>query len=1493
MATSKKRVRKAPPRVRRKALAPGKTGDARLKRQLAEALAQQAATAEILKVISSSPADTQPVFEAIVENARRLCGAVFSILYRYDGETMNVVADRHVSPKASRALRSLYPAPPRRDHVVGRALLEGRTMHSADIPVDRRFPSNRNAFSRLVPFRASLVVPLLRDGPVVGAIATGRLEPKAFTKSEIRLLQTFADQAVIAIENVRLFNETRDALEQQTATAEILRVIGGSMTDAQPVFDAIVKNCHTLFKGSGVVLRLVRDGRLPVQASSGATLESVPIDRESAVGTCVLEARTIHLPDIEAAAERFPRVRQLGLKMGYRSGIYAPLLRAGTAIGTIGILRPEVGAFEDKEVALLNTFADQAVIAIENVRLFRELEARNRDVSDALEQQTATAEVLASISGSMADTQPVFERIVKNLRQLFGTRFAVLQLLRGDMVEMPAVDGHGIEKLRERYPRPLDETTVGGRAMLSKQTVQFAPLLGNPATPPATVQFAQDFGFNSVIFTPMIHEGKVIGAIGAAHPEPKPFDDRQIALIKTFADQAVIAIQNARLFNETKEALEQQTATAEILRVISNSPTDIQPVLDAVAESAARLCGATDAIIRRVDSDGMRMVAHFGPVPVMADVHVISRGSIGGRAIVECRTVHVQDIVEAYSRGEYPDAPALQQGAGYRSMLAVPLVREGTAIGAIVIRRMEVRAFTDKQIKLLETFAAQAVIAIENVRLFNETKEALERQTATAEILKVISNSPTNTQPVFEAIVKTGLNLFGGMSVGLLLVAGDHIVRPAHALAPEIGADSAEDMFPLPLDESSFTGRAVLRREVVHVPDIGEFSGSTGRGVADRMGFRACVFAPMMREGKGIGAIGVLRAEKGPFTDKQIALLQTFADQAVIAIENVRLFNETREALERQTATAEILKVIASSPTDVQPVFDVIVESAVRLCGASFGRVYRYDGSVIEMVASHGLSARGLGQVRRVFPRPASEDTIVGVVIQTRRPFFLSDIDHDDRVPALSRQMIAALDTRSQVTIPMLRAGESIGAITMGWKEPGGFGDQQVALLQTFADQAVIAIENVRLFNETKEALERQTATAEILKVISSSPTDTQPVFDAIVQSGLKLFPDAAVAVTLPDGNQVRAAAIATRDPALGAAWKARFPIPLSRDRMHGAAILDRRLIDVPDAEVEVNGLFGPGIKNFLASGNRAITIMPMIRGDSAIGAISVIRLAPGPLTENQIALLRTFADQAVIAIENVRLFNETKESLERQTATAEILKVIASSPSDVQPVFDAIARSALKLIGGSTANVTRRVADELHLVALTATSDPADEAFRNMFPTPLTGQGVAGKAVLSAMPAIVSDFETDPAYSPSFRDITRARGVRSVVAVPMVREGEAIGAISVARPDPGRFTDHQVNLLKTFADQAVIAIENVRLFNETREALERQTATAEILKVISSSPTDTQPVFEAVAASAARLCEASDAFIQLRDGDSLRYVAHHGKIMVTRSNRWDAAERT
>ena len=397
------------------------------------------------------------------------------------------------------------------------------------------------------------------------------------------------------------------------------------------------------------------------------------------------------------------------------------------------------------------------------------------------------------------------------------------------------------------------------------------------------------------------------------------------------------------------------------------------------------------------------------------------------------------------------------------------------------------------------------------------------------------------------------------------------------------------------------------------------------------------------------------------------------------------------EAHQRETATADVLKVISRSTFDLQTVLDTLVESAAKLCDADHAAIDRQKGTVFWAVANYGHAA-DVWQSMQSQPLEITRATLPGRVIIDGGVVHIHDVFADPEFSGFAKRI--GTGTRTALAVPLLREGTPIGVLALLRRSVKPFTDKQIELVETFADQAVIAIENTRLFDEVQartrelsESLEQQTATSEVLQVISSSLTDTQPVFDAIVHSGLKLFPDAAIAIALSDGDQVRATAIAERDPERVEAWKGRFPNPLSRDYMHGTAILDRRLIDVPDAEAHAAGPFATGVKNFLASGYRAITIMPMIRGDAAIGAMSVARLTPGPLSAKQIELLRTFADQAVIAIENARLFAEVQartkeltESLEQQTATSEVLQVISSSPGSLQPVFEKMLENATRI---------------------------------------------------------------------------------------------------------------------------------------------------------------------------------------------------------------------
>ena len=583
---------------------------------------------------------------------------------------------------------------------------------------------------------------------------------------------------------------------------------------------------------------------------------------------------------------------------------------------------------------------------------------------------------------------------------------------------------------------------------------------------------------------------------------------------------------------ERAEATEQQAATSEILRVIASSPTDLQSVLNTVAENAARLCEANDATIGRIDGNTLQRLgsAKYGPMPA-SPPPTLTRDNPTGRAVVDRTTVHVHDITAEFD-AEFPESRLLQQRTGARTILCTPLLREETPVGVITIRRTEVRPFTDKQIALLKIFADQALIAIENVRLFQELKhktadleasnselrEALEQQTATSEVLKVISRSTFDLKPVLQTLLENATRLCAADNGSIHRVDGDIIPIVAAYHLPEGLLAFIQSHPPRPTRET-VAGRVFIERQPIHIPDL--MADPEFYYAVTNYGLRTVLGVPLLREGVPIGVIIIFRTEVRPFTDKQIELVTTFADQAVIAIENVRLFQELKESLEQQTATSEILGVIASSPTNLQPVLETVATNAARLCDAADAVVYRVDGDWIQPVAFHGpLEAT---------PLPRNRGSVTGRAVTERREIHVYEeiTDLDTEFPDSSRQeRQRGLRTRTRLAVPLLREGEPLGAILIRRVESRPFTNKQIALLKTFADQAVIAIQNVRLFKELqernaelREALEHQTATAEVLGIISRSPTDVQPVLDAIVESATRVCGIDDVTLRLHEGN--------------------------------------------------------------------------------------------------------------------------------------------------------------------------------------------------------------------------------------------------------------------------------------------------------------------------------------------------------------------------------------
>jgi GAF domain-containing protein len=1219
-----------------------------------------------------------------------------------------------------------------------------------------------------------------------------------------------------------------------------------------------------IFLADGDQLRLVaKHGTVRYPRDLGKTR---PLNRRNPLGRAIVDRRTVHVRDLAAALRQFPESLAAQQATEVRTLVATPLLCDGAVVGGIVVRRTVVRPFTSQQISLLKTFADQAAIAIANTRLAEALAARNQELTEALERETATGEILRVISGSPTKVQPVLDAVAESAARLCTAYDAVIYRRDGDLLRRVA--HHGPIPVLPSAVVHAARGSISGRAVLEQRPIHVADLQAETEEFPEGAALARQLGFRTVLSVPLMRESVAIGTIAIRRTEIRPFTEQQVALLRTFADQAVIAIENVRLFTqlqasnrELTEALDRQTSTAEILQAISQAQTDIQPVFEAIADSAMRLFRAWSVLVFRYESELIRLTAARGGLPGSSESFMkqfqeprhATEDTPPGRAALTRTVQHVTDVATDPAWG-----PRLREDArarGFRSVVAVPLLRGGDVVGVFAVTRDHVGGFAPAEIALLQTFANQAVIAVENARLLTELQarnrdltEALEQQTATSEILRAISSSPTDIQPVLDAVVHNASRLCDAKDAQLFRIDGEVLRLAASFRGGDVPVSAEVRAHGVPLQRGTVTGRSVLDRRAIHVHDIvaeldTEYPGARVFQLATNM--RTVLAVPLLRENDALGAILIRRFDVRPFSEKQVTLLQTFADQAVIAIENVRLFTalqasnrELTEALEQQTATAEILRAISSSPTDTQPIFDVIVRNAANLCDALYGLVFRHDAGLLHLVAHHNLTADQLAEYHRVFPRPVTASPL-GRATMSGHVLNIPDVESYPEAPPESLALWRSRGVRSILSVPLHRQTEVVGQIGLSHRAVGAFTDGHVELLKTFADQAVIAIENVRLFTELQtrnrelsEALEQQTATGEILRVISSSPTDVQPILDTIAEHSARLCGALFSSVYRFDGELIHMGAHHNYPPLALERSNQFFPARPSRKFFTARAILERAVIHVPDVEQDREY----AVLDYLREiGFRSVLSVPMLRDGEPIGAITVWRERVGSFTDKQIALLQTFADQAVIAIENVRLFNELQARTRELTRSVEQLRALSdvshavSSTLDLDTVLTTIVARANQLAGtdGCTVYEYDAQAEEFRFRA-THNQDEGLVAIARARPIH-KGEGVVGRLAVTREPVQIPDILAEGAYESPFRSAVVRSGARALLALPLEclerggpaslrGEEQLIGALAVTRKTPGEFPTATIDLLKTFATQSALAIHNARLFREIED---------------------------------------------------------------------------
>jgi PAS domain S-box-containing protein len=1284
--------------------------------------------------------------------------------------------------------------------------------------------------------KSLLSVRLKVDNDIKGAISLQDVDKEhAFTQSDVQLLETLAKSTSIALENARLFNESL----QRQAELEIVNTAQDALAaklDKQSIFEEVGEKIREIFKAQTVVL-------YTYDLEKNLTIYEYTFEDGERLPSNIQPINDAHREFIESGQtllmnegmEEYLASTNTKITTGKPpKAILSVLLKvAGEVRGAISLQDVErEHVFTQSDVQLLETLAKSTSIALENARLFEEIQSSNQEISAALERQNATGNILEVIARSPGDLSSILEVIASTAARLLDTQNVVIGTVQGEDLNVAAKHG-SLPFLKTGEVIPLEEKTVAGQAIREKKTLQaLHNQKGKKSKYPKGNETAKKYGYELTLSTPLIREGKAIGVISVLRTKAKFFSEPQVDLLKSFANQAVIAIDNERLFNESNrllsktekllkeaeasnleisESLQLQTANSDILNEIANSPTEIQPVLDAVAENAAELCAADDSQIYTIDGKELRQVAHFGTIRSLNtnETLPLRKGLVTGRAVLECRTLHIEDY-NKLSKKKYPLSVELQKRLGHRTTLVAPLLLEGKAIGAVVVRRKVQRAFSDKQIAILENFANQAVIAIEKARLFTESNRLLEETTKRNAELAVINSlqdalaKELDIKGIYNAVGDQIKDIFDAQAV--MIGSFDH--KSKLVSLPYMFEKG--EKFDLPPQAFSAMNRKMIRdkKTIVINENADAESKKLGMEVPAGEASKSGVWIPIIVGKDVTGFVSLQNIDReNAFPESDVQLLTTVTNSLAVALENARLFDEivqrnaeldiinsVGEAMAQQLDVATVTKIVGDKVKDIvsaEAVFIGLFEEGEE----SVTFPYLFDeGKYFEV----GKQPRG---------------GLSNLVKESRKPQVFNTVEEQEKAGGILLDIEEGNDqqTQSWMGVPIITADKVIGLVSVQSYQIAAFSESDVQLLSTLATNMGVAIRNAQLYQEVERRVSEMAILAEVGEEISQE-LELNALLEQIASQAMDLLSgrNAIIRLRQPDDTLPAVVAVgAFQDLFKGNVIKVGEGITGKIIQSGQAELVnnpldDPRLMHVPGTEEEDEAiLFAP-----LNAGDRALGVLVVWREKSKHGEFNDIDLNFG------VGLAR----QAAIAIQNAQLFEEATQRAEEMAALAAVGEEI-SQELEVQTLLEQIASRAINLLDATDA-VIRLVLPDGTMPAIVDVGERARKMTEETV-SQRVGEGINGLIALSGVAEIVNSVKSDkravPVAGLSLDELGYA------MFVPFISKGKTIAVMSIFRsgPDKKPFDQDDLTFVISLARQAAIAMGNANLFEEVQSQKE------------------------------------------------------------------------